>query len=174
MLPSRKAPAVFWYDLRENTLMARIALFIVFVCVLFDSPAHAGPEQRGTVTGKIVAYSGALSCVNGNSYWSMMIREWNGKRASAQFIEVRFSVPCYRSPEWLFGKQAMQTFHLIRDRLSDGVLAGSLNESTGQGIEHDPKSPIWTLVPGAEEEKLPFGQIVRCYLSADLPPAPIF
>lgn len=157
--------------------MARSFLFVVFLCALFGPPA-AGAERHSTVTGQIVAYSSSfLGCLNGNAYWEMIIHVRDGKRASARFIEVSFSVPCDRSPEWLFGKQTTQKFHLIRDKRSDGVLEeffNSVNESTGERIENDPSLPIWKLVPGAEQEKLPFGQIVRGYLSADFPPAPLF
>jgi len=33
--------------------------------------------------------------------------------------------------------------------------------------------PIWKYLPGEEGEKLPFGQVVPCYRSVDLPLVPV-
>jgi hypothetical protein len=69
-----------------------------------------------------------------------------------------------------------QKFRLIRDKDSDRVLEefmGPGDESTGQKTNHDSSFPIWKRLPGTEQEKLPFGQVVPGYQSLDLPLQPV-
>jgi hypothetical protein len=54
------------------------------------------------ITGRIVAYSSGLACLNGNGYWSMLIRVQDRTTAlPPRFVQVQFSLPCAEHPEWL-------------------------------------------------------------------------
>jgi hypothetical protein len=72
------------------------------------------------ITGRIVAYSSGLACLNGNGYWSMLIRVQD--RATAlppRFVQVEFSLPCAEHPEWLGRKPSVQKFRLKRQQDAD-------------------------------------------------------
>lgn len=125
-----------------------------------------------------MAYSDGLACLNGNTYWSMLIRvQDHATYIPSQFVEVRFSLPCNTSPEWITRKPSLQKFRLTRDQDSDAVLKEFMdcrNESpSGQTSEPCPQIAMWKRVPGAEVDKLPFGQRVPSYRSVDLPLAPV-
>ena len=131
-----------------------------------------------TMTGKIVAYSNGLVCLNGNSYWSMLIQvQDHAPDVPSQFVEVRFSLPCNKSPEWITRKSSLRKFRLTRDHDADAVLKESMDCSTespsGHTSEPCPHVAMWKRVPGAELEKLPFGQRVPSYRSVELSLAPV-
>jgi hypothetical protein len=116
--------------------------------------------------------------MNGNWYWYMLIHvQDHAADTPPQFAEVHFSLPCNKSPEWLGGKSSLQKFRLTRDREGDSVLREFLecaaNPQGGHRLESCPPIPMWKRVPGAEDEKLPFGQRVPSYLSVDLPLVPV-
>lgn len=125
-----------------------------------------------------MAYSNGLACLNGNAYWSMLIHvDGHPRDVPSQFIEVRFSLPCDKSPEWITRKSSLQKFRLTRDQDSDAVLKEFMDCRTespsGHAPEPCPQIALWKRVPGSEAEKLPFGQRVPTYRSADLPLAPL-
>ena len=130
------------------------------------------------MAGQIVAYSNGLACLNGNAYWSMLIHiQKHSTDVPTQFVEVRFSLPCNKSPEWATRKPSFQKFRLTRDQDSDAVLKQfmdcSAESPSVQTSEPCPQIAMWKRVPGAEVETLPFGQRVPSYRSVDLPLAPV-
>ena len=146
--------------------MKRVFLILCIVCTSW-SPALG--QHHETVSGRVVAYSGALSCLNGNNYWSMLIRVEQPKNSHSKFIRVDFSLPCGKSPEWVSTNPSIQKFRLFRQKDCDEVLSGSVNQ------EPTPSAtmPMWKYTTGTENEPLPFGQIVPCYRSLDLPLTPV-
>jgi hypothetical protein len=141
--------------------------------------AFSEPSPRiETMTGKIVAYFNGLVCLNGNSYWSILIQlQDHATDVPSQFVEVRFSLPCNKSPDWITRKSFLQKFRLTRDHDADAVLKEFMDCGTespsGHTSEPCPNVAMWKRVPGAELEKLPFGQRVPSYRSADLPFVPV-
>jgi hypothetical protein len=95
----------------------------------------------------------------------------------SQFVEVRFSLPCNTAPEWITHKPSPQKFRLTRDQGSDAVLKEFMDccaeSPSGHTSEPCPQIAMWKRVPGAEVDKLPFGQRVPSYRSVDLPLAPV-
>jgi hypothetical protein len=161
----------------EAFLRRRVAKPLLVLCALCATaeslPAAARPE---VISGRVVAFSGALLCMNGNGYWSTLIRVQHPKDSSAEFIRVDFSLPCEESPRWFPTEPLVQKFRLIRDKQSDSVLQelmGSEDVTTGKKFDADPSLPIWKCLPGAENEKLPFGQMVQGYRSKDWPLMPV-
>jgi hypothetical protein len=99
----------------------------------------------------------------------MVIRVQQPKNGHSKFIRVDFSLPCEKSPEWVSTKPTIQKFHLFRQEDCDAVLSGSVDEEPTQ----NPTMPMWKYTPGTEHEALPFGQVVPCYRSIDLPLVPV-
>jgi len=130
------------------------------------------------MAGRIVAYSDGLMCLNGNAYWSMLIHVQDpATDVASQFVEVQFSLPCNKSPEWLTRKSPLQKFRLTRDQDADSVLEEFIDcaaeSPSGHTPEPCPRVLMWKRVPGAESEKLPFGHRVPSYRSVDLPLVPV-
>ncbi len=147
--------------------------------VINASLAFSEPSSKvETMAGRIVAYSNGLVCLNGNAYWSMLIHvQDHATDVPSQFVEVRFSLPCNKSPEWLTRKSSLQKFRLTRNQAADSVLKELIDCATESPSSHTPEpcphAPMWKRVPSAEHEKLPFGQRVPSYRSVDLPLAPV-
>jgi hypothetical protein len=153
--------------------VGKIAVLQVMSLVVV-SLALARPSPKAEkVTGEVVAYGDNLGCLNGNSYWWMLIQVQNLPTSSpAKFIRVQFSLPCEQSPDGFNEKSHTQKFRLEREQNADSVLDEfykCVPESTGKC----PSLPIWRRVPGAENVTLPFGQIVPSYRSLDLPLVPV-
>ena len=150
----------------------------VLILCLAASPSlsAAGRERVEHPSGLIVAYTVNPACLNGNWYWSMIIRVEPHRSAAAEFIEVQFSLPCDKSPEWLLTKQSIRKFRLAREKECDSALTEfSLwqDQSSGGKPKPNPAMPVWHLPPGASDVKLPYGQVLRCFRSLDLPLLPV-
>ncbi len=153
--------------------LARV--FLSIGILISSSLAFPESSKVETVVGRIVAYSDGLTCLNGNAYWSMLIRvENHAPDTPPQFVEVRFSLPCDKQPEWLNRKSSPRKFRLRRDQGADSVLKEFMDcgpePPSGQPCLH---IPMWKRVPGAKPATLPFGKRVPSYLSVDLPLTPV-
>jgi hypothetical protein len=156
--------------------MPRLLVVLVVFCTSIS--AFSAPRSKvENISGRIVVYANPLTCLNGNSYWSMIIHVQDPRDISSEFIQVPFSVPCSEAPGWLPTKSSFQTFRLIREKDSDSVLKEFMEcggePPSGGAPQPCPTMPIWRRVPGTERYKLPFGQRVPCYRSVDLPLAPV-
>jgi hypothetical protein len=156
-----------------------VKVFVLVGILVSASFAFADPSSKvETMAGRIVAYSDGLTCLNGNAYWSMLIHvQDHATDIPSKFVEVRFSLPCNKSPEWPTRKSSLQKFRLTRDRDSDSALKEfvdcAIESPSGHTPEPCPHVPMWRRAPSAEHEKLPFGQRVPSYRSVDLPLVPV-
>jgi hypothetical protein len=156
--------------------MSRLLVFLGVFCA--GTLAFSAPSNVEVIAGRIVAYSGALTCMNGNAYWSMIIHVQDRARdISSDFIQVQFSLPCDETPKWITHKPSLQKFRLTRLRDSDSMLEEFMDCANGspgvQTGESCVKVRIWKHVPGTEKDKLPFGHRVPAYRSLDLPLTPV-
>jgi len=152
----------------------RSLLLILYVTCANISVHSAPAPQPLTITGRVVAYSGALACLNGNGYWSILIRVEQPKNLTSQLIRVDFSLPCDKSPEWVSAKPVVKSFRLVRDKNADTALSGCLQEKCDKNPRVQNQSlPIWKRPVGGNDETLPFGRILPSYRSAYLPLAPV-
>jgi hypothetical protein len=149
----------------------RRTLLILWIVYASVSTSSAARLQRETISGRIVAYSNSLACLNGNGYWSMVIRVQRPKDTRSEFIRVDFSLPCGKSPEWVSSSPSTQKFRLLRQKDCDAALEGSMDEAPGRSLNL--ALPIWKHPPGTEQDLLPFGQVIPCYRSVELPLAPV-
>lgn len=129
------------------------------------------------ISGRVVAYNTLIECLNGNAYWSMIIRVQDPGKVGSELIEVEYSQSCGKRPTWLDSKSAAQEFKLMRYKAGDEVLTEFLRCESDLSPQRPQKpclpAPIWKQVPGADEEKLPFGRVLPCYRSIDPPLVPV-
>jgi hypothetical protein len=136
------------------------------------------------VTGRILAYSSLPACLNGNVYWAMLIRVQDRRTGlPSEFVQVQFSLPCAQKPDWLDRRPSVQKFRLTRQQDADSVLKEFSDCAPGSTDKCAPEFPdkcvkclplrIWKPVPGAEEEKFPFGHRVPSYRSVYPPLSPL-
>src|ERR1700731_1195731 len=144
--------------------MRRILLILCLACTSMSALSAPRPKHE-TISGRVAAYSTTPTCLNGNGYWSMVIRVQRPKEQGSEFIRVDFSLPCDKSPEWVSAKPSTQKFRLFRQKDCDAVLVGSMDGEPTEKLA----MPIWKYPPGTEHDALPFGQVVPCYRSVDLP-----
>jgi len=134
-----------------------------------DSAFPKPTPQPKTVSGRVIAYSVSPACLNGNGYWSMLIRVDKPKNLNSQLIRVDFSLPCDKSPEWISSNALVERLRLVRDKNADAVLSGCLQEE----CKESQSLPTWKRPTGGTHDPLPFGQTLPSYRSIDLPLAPV-
>jgi len=152
-----------------------VAIGITSITILLAlNVAFSEPSRKvETMKGQVVAYADGLACLNGNAYWSMLIHVQDDTTPHlAKFIQVRFSLPCKETPQWLNRKSPVQKFRLKREQDADSVLKEFV-ECAPDSAEKCPHLPMWRFVPGAEDEKLPFGHEIPSYQSLEMPLAPV-
>lgn len=148
--------------------MREILLALCFACASAAAlPAH--PPQSETIVGQVAAYSASLECFSGTGYWSVIIRVQGPKDSRPKFIRVDFNLPCEKSPAWVSAKPKVQKFRVYRNKQCDEVLKKSMEVEQKREIA----LPMWRYPPGATHERLPFGEVVPCYYSLDVPLAPV-
>ena len=150
----------------------RIAIFLLLFISFSGAFGKHSPKAE-IIWGQIVAYSDTPLCLNRNTYWHMLIRvEGHENSSSAKFIDVHFSSPCKKFPEWLNHKSSVQKFRVIREQPAETMVQKYRDCSDSANV-NCPQLPIWKPIPGAEDEKLPFGHLVPSYRSLDLPLVPL-
>ena len=152
--------------------MRTIFLFLFFVSATAALSSQALPKTQ-TMSGRVIAYSGIGGCLNGNGYWSMIIRVRKSYGPHDGFVRVEFSLPCDKTPEWKTLGTEDTKFRLRRERGCDAVLEEFTELTDVATSEHRPV-PIWKYPAGSERNVLPFGEVLLCYHSIDLPLVPVF
>ena len=148
--------------------MRRFLLALCFTCASISAPCAPAPRPV-TMTGRIVAYSDALACLNGNGYWSALIHVEQPKNLNSQLVRVDFSLPCDKSPEWISTYPLVKSFRLVRDKNADAVLSGCLQGE----CQENQSLPIWKRPTDGKYDALPFGQLLPSYRFVELPLAPV-
>jgi hypothetical protein len=156
--------------------MRRILLILglAFMCTSAASARNPrfSPHYK-TVSGRVIAYSTSLLCLNGNEYWWMIVHTQPNKSIPAEFVQVDFSLPCGKSADWLSTAQSIQKFRLSPLSDSDDVLEEFMKLTDEGGSTRSTDIPLWKRPPGTETETLPFGKVLPHYQSAGLPLVPV-
>ncbi len=148
---------------------------LILVALLLVATLAFSRQKSESVSGRIIAHDRGLTCLNGNAYWSVIIRLQQAHGRHPRYVRVNLSLPCAELPNWLNAKSSTQQFRLIRDKARDEVLEEFLRcgGESPNGGEPCIRTPAWLRVPDAEREELPFGNIVPAYQFADSPLADI-
>jgi hypothetical protein len=151
-----------------------VALFLFAGSLpIYASGGRAILHQKKTVIqGQIVAYFAIPSCLNGNGYWSILVRPRMPKNEPAQLIRVELSLPCQQVPIWSTAQPPVQKFRLVRQQDQDVVLEIPVDKKTDTGAEVSLPG-LWLFPPGIEPFPLPFGKVLPSYRSLDFPLVPV-
>src|SRR5436853_3968923 len=98
--------------------MRSVLLGLCLTCASTCTWSTPRPRHETTL-GQVVAYSSPPACLNGNGYWSMIIRVQRPKDIRSEFIRVDFSLPCNKTPEWESSTPSIQKFRLFRQKDCD-------------------------------------------------------
>ncbi len=152
---------------------------IFFVSVALDgaTPSLRRPTQPVHIVGTVVAYDHLNNLIRMTFVPSrvvFIVRTKTRGKDKSQFIKVAYTYWSSNRandggfPDELITGVRQLRFKLIRDISCDEPVQefSLLREDTGKAAEVS--LPIWKVNPGAENEKIPFGETLRCYsLRAD-------
>ena len=147
-------------------LVVGVMLAAVGVSVDATNPSTV---RRETISGVAVAYTNGR-CSNSYAPWALVVHTPNRNDDRVEYIQVNFSYPCGRAPNWVSRGPGEQKFRVTRNKRCDRVLEQYF-EAESSGTKK--QVPIWHAVRGEEKETLPFGQVLPCYDSLDYPVKPV-
>jgi hypothetical protein len=123
--------------------MRSVLLILYFTWASISAISAPRPHPK-TIKGEVVAYSTSPVCLNGNVYWSMVIRVQRPNAVLSQFIRMDFTLLCGKSPEWVSTKPSIQKLRLLRQKGSDAPL----EEVIADGPKQNLALPVWKYPPG--------------------------
>ena len=149
----------------------RIALAILLI-VIFATLGISKSPKRETVVGTVIAYdhlNNLIQITFAPSRVVLVVRTRATRHKPSQVIEVLYTYWSSEKPaNGGFPDQLVERANTWRFRLVKVADCEPLEESapltdvnTGKPIGE--RLPIWKILPGADNEVLPFGRILPCY-----------
>jgi len=133
-------------------------------------PADAGQREIEMLTGAVIAYDHMQSLapcyhICGGS---VIVLVDGTAHQSPRYIRVDFKYPDRKFPDKLVESKARYRLRLERSASRDSPLVEfipMLDERTGEKVNSNLLA--WKLIPGAENERLPFGETLPAYSLAN-------
>lgn len=147
-------------------LIALLCGQMMLVSLFSVSSVKASIAERKIeeISGVVVAYDNvkpSVTCVE-VCQSSLLVRLGMANQAESHYIRVDLTFPSYEKfPKEIIKSKGQWKFKLIRMPALDERLTEFIHGEDAFGKEF--KYPIWRFVPGAENEKLPFGEVVPTY-----------
>jgi hypothetical protein len=137
---------------------------LVFVLLFCIPVVNGGEDERNVeeITGLAVAYDDVIHtlCIDICDA-SLIIRIDVANEAKPRFIRVDLKFRPKKFPKELIMGKKRWRFKLTRTASLDGDFDEFILGKSAAGKEF--KIPRWALIPGAEDEKLPFGETLHSY-----------
>jgi hypothetical protein len=149
----------------------RIALLILLI-VVFPVSSLATSAKRETVVGSVVAYdyfNNLIQITFAPSRVSLIVRTRATRRKPSELIEVLYTYWSSEKsnnggfPDALVAGSRSWRFKLTRDAECEPPKESVPSTDAKTGKETGERLPMWKLLPGAENETLPFGKTLPCY-----------
>ena len=149
----------------------RIAL-ISLVIATSSLGAFASSPKRETIVGNVIAYNQALNLImitSAPSRAAFIVRTHPTGHKPSQLIEVHYAYWSSEKPDnggfpdELITGTRLWRFKLVGDAPCEPLLDAVPFTDVKTGKEVGERLPVWKLLPGAENEKLPFGETLPCY-----------
>ena len=134
-------------------------VLVVFCCSVGLANNNSQVEK---VRGTVIAYDYVKSitpCYKGRCEASLIVRI---DANQPEFIRVNFQYSEGRAPRQLVQRSRQWSFHLVRTSDLDEPIDEVIKYG-GDGKGNETVMTIWKSIPGAESEKLPFGEVLRSY-----------
>ena len=137
-----------------------VALLSLLLLALADRSRASSEPQKIDLAGIVIAYdrfsdldniSGTVVLQSAKLVLVVRLNDRAAKRVQSRYIKVVDSLRG-EYPTELTRRMKRWRFHLTPD--------SACNTRIEKG---DPGLPIWKLIPGAEKQKIPFGQTLPCY-----------
>ena len=147
-------------------LKRAVVSILLFFAVGNCPPARADAAKQKAVVGEIIAYYrlSGLACV-GACQLSLIVRVTKPKKAQPQYFRVVYFHGTQEFPYKLLESRRALRLGLARFELFDAPLrefVRTIDSETGQEVPS--RMPAWRLLPGAEAERLPFGETLPSFL----------
>ena len=141
----------------------------VVILILLFQGLTGGPysqADRHEIAGTIVAYSHVLALLPCYHLCggSIIVRVDKSKKEKPDYIRIDFRYPDRHFPNALVEGKKQWRFVLDRTKDKDEPIeqfVRAVDEKSGKDISPGP--PAWKLLPGAEDEQLPFGEAIPSY-----------
>lgn len=145
--------------LRRSTIWLLIIVSLLCVPIVNSSEGEHNVED---VIGVVVAYDSATpsTCVE-ICQSSLIVRISVTNEVQPRYIRADLKFPYYKFPKELIKSKRQWRFKLIRTPSLDIQIDEFIRGEDFFGKEF--KIPIWEFVAGAEDEKLPFGEVLHSY-----------
>ena len=149
----------------------RIVLIFLLIAAVPVSGFASSP-RRETIDGTIIAYNQVLNLVlitSAPSSAAFIVRTLATGHKPSRLIEIHYT---YWSsdkpnnaglPDKLIDVTRLWRFKLTKTTSCEPLREGIPGVDVDTGREIGERLPIWKLLPGADIEKLPFGETLPCY-----------
>ena len=152
-----------------KTVLTFCSIFFLVAGSITRATAHSQKSEE--ISGAIVAYHHWLSLLPCYHICggSLIVRIGKPDEAQPRYIRIDFRYPDQQFPNELIGSKRLWQFKLTRTSNADEPIEKYVKSVDETGKEVDAKLSAWKLVPGAENEELPFGKVIASYtLSVDI------
>lgn len=158
----------FAFQVTEVRAMPRRCM-IALLSLLFlgVSLAHAGGDASKVegLVGTVIAYDEIKSwtpCVRGECEGSLIVRVAKPDANQPRYVRVDFRFSMSKPPKKLVKNKRLWRFKLIRTKELDEPIDEFIIYNMGV-YNRERKVRIWKIIPGAEDEKLPFEETLPSY-----------
>jgi len=147
----------------------RFAFTVLFIVV---APlGNVAASKRITLVGTVVAYNQVLNLAQITSapnVAAFIVRTRATNREPMRLIQVNYAYwisnkSTGESPDELFTHGRSWRFALTKATGCAALVEDMRGTDVNTGKEIGERLPIWKLLPGAENEKLPYGETLPCY-----------
>jgi hypothetical protein len=151
-----------------RTMLRRRAVALSILVFLISSVVGAG-ERAGKIeeiTGDVVAFEYPKSwgpCYRRMCEGSLIVRIAKADEKVPRYIRVDFRYAESKPPRSLVQSKRRWRLKLFRTVGNDEVIEEFIHYEK-DALSPERNEPVWKLVPGAEDEKLPFGEKIPSYL----------
>jgi hypothetical protein len=149
-------------SLQRYTAYTAGLLILVSLCCVPIVNGSKGERSIEEITGVVVAYDRLISdiCIDICDA-SLIVRVDIANEAKPRYIRVDLKFRPNEFPKELITGKKRWRFELVRTSSLDEKIDEFILGESALGKEI--KIPIWALISGAENEKLPFGEVLHSY-----------
>ncbi|HEX8737977.1 MAG TPA: hypothetical protein VF721_21775 [Pyrinomonadaceae bacterium] len=146
-------------------------LIILFLlCAAMSSVINAQKsEKKETIKATVIARYTLSRCIYHPCVAYLLVRVDDKKQTKYLRVNVEYfpvqTLPGEGFPLELVENSKTWKFKAVRDKIRDKPLEKYLSvlDENEKDISEQVAAPAWKLLPGAENEKLPFGEVLQTY-----------